>query len=67
MGLVVGMAKRNDLDVFGDNGYTGPSSVAGVFAQAIGMRLVFPLVVAVYPAIRICQGLVSVVVVVVVR
>ena len=30
MGLVVGMAKRNDLDVFGDNGYTGPSSVPGV-------------------------------------
>jgi len=30
MGLMVGAGNRNELDVFADNGYTGPSSIAGV-------------------------------------
>lgn len=30
MGLMVGVGNRNELDVFADNGYTGPPSVAGV-------------------------------------
>jgi len=30
MGLMIGVGKRNELDVFADSGYTGPSPVAGV-------------------------------------